>query len=57
VKGLDRHGKPFKLKTKDWLSRVFQHEIDHLDGILYTDRATKLYKVEPEDEQRPPAPV
>jgi peptide deformylase len=57
VKGLDRHGKPFKLKTKNWLSRVFQHEIDHLDGILYTDRATKLYKLEPDDEQQRPAPV
>lgn len=56
IRGLDRHGNSFKLKTKNWLARVFQHEIDHLDGILYTDRASQLYKVTPDDEQRP-APV
>jgi peptide deformylase len=46
VKGLDRHGKPFKKKTRGWLARIFQHEIDHLDGILFIDRATEIYRVE-----------
>jgi peptide deformylase len=46
VKGLDRHGKPFKKKTHGWLARIFQHEIDHLDGVLFIDRATEIYRVE-----------
>ena len=39
VKGLNRHGHPMTIKAKGWLARIFQHEIDHLDGILFTDRA------------------
>jgi peptide deformylase len=35
--------------------RVFQHEIDHLDGVLFIDRAKRLWKVEPEEEQATPA--
>lgn len=49
VKGLDRHGKPIRIKTKDWLARVFQHEIDHLDGRLYIDIAKEVWKASPED--------
>lgn len=44
VRGQDRHGKEFRIKARDWLARVFQHEIDHLDGVLYTDRATEVWK-------------
>lgn len=40
VTGLDRSGKPLDLKLKGWTARIFQHEIDHLDGILYTDKLT-----------------
>ncbi len=40
VKGLDRRGKALDLKLKGWDARIFQHEIDHLDGVLYTDRLT-----------------
>jgi peptide deformylase len=39
VTGLDRHGKRLRLRAEDMLARVFQHEIDHLDGVLFTDRA------------------
>src|SRR6266508_6971569 len=35
VKGLNRHGKPTKVKAEGWLARIFQHEIDHLNGILF----------------------
>lgn len=48
VKAMNRHGKPTRLKAKDWLARILQHEIDHLDGILYIDRAIKVWR--PEDE-------
>lgn len=41
VRALDRHGKPIKLKVKGWTARIFQHEIDHLNGVLYIDRLTE----------------
>src|SRR4029453_7593762 len=37
VTGLNRHGKRIRIRAEDLLARVFQHEIDHLDGILFTD--------------------
>jgi peptide deformylase len=56
VKGLDRHGRTLKLKAKGWLARIFQHEIDHLDGVLFTDRTEKVWRLEPtEGEQTPTA--
>jgi len=48
VKGLNRHGKPTKVKAKGWLARIFQHEIDHLNGVLFTERATSLWKPQQE---------
>lgn len=51
VKGLNRHGKPLKIKAEGWLARIFQHEIDHLNGVLFTDRATRVWK--PQDEVEP----
>ena len=54
VKGLNRHGKPMKVKADGWLARIFQHEIDHLNGVLFTDRATRVWQppqeIEPEQE-------
>lgn len=51
VKALNRFGKPVKLKAEGWLARIFQHEIDHLDGILYTDRATRVWQPSEDEEQ------
>ena len=48
IKGLNRHGKPLKIKAEGWLARIFQHEIDHLNGVIFTDRATRVWK--PQDE-------
>jgi peptide deformylase len=48
VKGLNRHGKPMKVKAKGWLARIFQHEIDHLNGVLFTERATRIWKPQQE---------
>ena len=48
VKGLNRHGKPMKVKAKGWLARIFQHEIDHLNGILFTERAIRIWKPQQE---------
>jgi len=44
VKGLNRHGQPMTVKAKGWLARIFQHEIDHLDGVLFVDRAEKVWQ-------------
>ena len=40
LKGIDEAGRPVRHKADGYLARVFQHEIDHLDGVLYTDRLT-----------------
>jgi peptide deformylase len=42
VKGLNRRGKEIRVKSSGFTARAFQHEIDHLDGILFTDRLTDL---------------
>lgn len=39
VKGMDMLGRPFKRRATEFEARVLQHEIDHLDGILFIDRA------------------
>lgn len=38
LKGLDRHGVEQTLEGKDLLARAFQHEVDHLDGVVFIDR-------------------
>lgn len=53
LKGLDRHGKPLRIKASGWLARVFQHEMDHLDGRLYIDIAKEVWKAKPEDAETP----
>jgi peptide deformylase len=55
IKALDRRGKPLRVKATGWLARIFQHEIDHLDGILYIDRAEKVWKSEAPAVQAVPA--
>jgi peptide deformylase len=49
VKGLTRRGQPMKIKAKGWLARIFQHEVDHLNGVVFTDRATKVWKPAPDE--------
>ncbi|MBC7813509.1 MAG: peptide deformylase [Burkholderiales bacterium] len=48
IKALDRDGKPTRVKASGWLARVFQHEIDHLDGKLYIDIASDIWKARPQ---------
>jgi peptide deformylase len=42
VEALDPHGDPVTLQADDLLARALQHEIDHLDGILFLDRVSPL---------------
>ena len=51
VKGLNRRGQPMKVKAKGWLARIFQHEIDHINGVVFTQRATKVWKPEMQEEE------
>lgn len=48
VGGINSKGKKVKVSGEGLLARALQHEIDHLDGVLYLDRAEALYKQEPE---------
>lgn len=38
VKGQDARGKEIRVRAEGWFARILQHEIDHLDGILFLDR-------------------
>ena len=49
VKGLNRRGQPMRIKARGWLARIFQHEIDHLNGVVFTDRAAKVWKPAPQE--------
>jgi peptide deformylase len=43
IKAQDKNGRAVKIKAWGFLARVFQHEIDHLGGHVFTDRTKKLY--------------
>ena len=51
VKGLNRRGQPMKVKAEGWLARIFQHEIDHINGVVFPDRATRVWKPQPDEEE------
>ena len=51
VKGLNRHGQPMRVKASGWLARIFQHEIDHLNGVVFTNLATHVWLPETEEEK------
>jgi peptide deformylase len=38
LRAVDLDRKPFEVAAEGWLARIFQHEFDHLDGVLYADR-------------------
>lgn len=51
VKGLDQQGKEIRIKANGLMAQALEHEIDHLNGVLYIDHIedeAKLYKIEPE---------
>lgn len=47
VQGLNDKGKAVRITAEGYLARVFQHEIDHLDGILFTERLTDPATLQP----------
>jgi peptide deformylase len=50
VRAYDEHGKEFTLTGKGLLAQIFQHEIDHLNGILFIDHAHDIRKMEPAEQ-------
>lgn len=50
VEALDENGKKITIKAKEILAVVLCHEIDHLDGVLFIDKATEFYEVEDTEE-------
>ena len=44
----DRQGEVVKLRLNGWTARIFQHEIDHLNGILFTDHTTVVWETDEE---------
>jgi len=57
IKGRDRNGKEIRIKADELLAQALEHEIDHLNGVLYIDRLESmddLRKLEPEPLQPSP---
>ena len=44
VKGQTRNGQNVKYKLNGWIARIFQHEVDHLTGVLFTDLAESIWQ-------------
>jgi peptide deformylase len=52
IKAMDRYGRSFKVRLTDWDARIFLHEIDHLQGVLYIDRLTAKENFWTEEEYK-----
>jgi peptide deformylase len=53
IKGLDRHGQPVQYEGTELMARALQHELDHLNGVLFIDLAESVYearKLAPEQD-------
>lgn len=46
VSAIDDTGKPIKFEANDFFARVIQHEVDHLNGVLFIDKAKDLYRID-----------
>ena len=51
VEAYNEHGEKFQLGGSGLIAQIFQHEIDHLDGILFDDHATDLYELDEKTRQ------
>ncbi len=54
VKGRDQNGKEIRIKAEELLAQALEHEIDHINGVLYIDRLESpdnLRKIEPEETE------
>lgn len=51
IRALNEHGETIERGASGFLAHIFQHEMDHLDGILYTDKASDIYDDTKRDEE------
>jgi peptide deformylase len=49
LRGLTPAGDPARIQAEGWLARIFQHEVDHLNGVLFIDRATRVWEMDEEE--------
>ena len=52
VRACDENGKSFTLGGSGLLSQIFQHEVDHLNGVLFTDKAIELKDMPPKNKKK-----
>lgn len=55
VKGFDRKGRPVRIRGDDLLAQAMEHELDHINGVVYVDHLEskdKLHRIEPEEENK-----
>ena len=52
VTGIDPHNKKVMIKAEGFLARIFQHEIDHLEGHLFIEKATNLRRIADHPEEK-----
>jgi len=51
VKAIDRNGDEFTVTVQEFMASVFCHELDHLNGILFTDKATNIRPLDEEERE------
>ena len=52
VRALDRRGQPLSFSAEDLFARVIQHEVDHLNGILFIDRADRIWQSDGKEKRQ-----
>lgn len=52
LRGLDPYGRKLTIRARGLLARVFQHEVDHLNGILFIDKAKEVYRYVPQEKNQ-----
>lgn len=57
VEALDLEGRPFRVEADGLYARAIQHEIDHLNGVLFIDRASRLFREERREGEGEPVVV
>ena len=50
ISAQDRFGRPYELEAEDFMARAIQHEIDHLDGVLFTSKVVRYISEEELEE-------
>lgn len=55
IEAQNRRGQKMRVKAKGWLARIFQHEYDHLNGVLFIDIAERVFQQVDEEEDMPEA--